>query len=377
MSAGEKEILMDFPILFKQNKDESIQQWKIWTAGDAIHTTYGKVDGKLQTSVKRVCGKNIGKRNETTGNQQADADATSIWKKKKDKGYFLSTQEAKANLVFLPMLAHTLKDKGKLKFPLCVQPKLDGLRCLAKWEGDRIKLFSRGGKEYVIPHLAQSLQYIINPGQVLDGELYIHGLPRQDISALVKKHRDQEYKETGYSSKDLQYWIYDNFYLDKLDESFETRFKALRQLNVDHKKTRIVLTAEINNIEAMNSLHSTFTKHKGFEGTILRLSPGGYELAHRSRNLLKYKDFQDAEFKIIGFTQGVGKFVGAVVWVCETSDCKPFNVVPKGTFKQKQEFYTNGAKYLGKQLTVKFQGLSNDGIPEFPVGLDFRLARDK
>jgi len=29
--------------------------------------------------------------------------------------------------------------------------------------------------------------------------------------------------------------------------------------------------------------------------------------------------------------------------------------------------------YYGKQLTVKYQELSADGIPRFPIGLGFRI----
>ena len=34
-------------------------------------------------------------------------------------------------------------------------------------------------------------------------------------------------------------------------------------------------------------------------------------------------------------------------------------------------------KFIGKQLTVKYQGKSEDGIPRFPVGKGFRESFDK
>ena len=34
--------------------------------------------------------------------------------------------------------------------------------------------------------------------------------------------------------------------------------------------------------------------------------------------------------------------------------------------------FANGDAYIGKMLTVKFQELSNDKVPRFPVGLHIR-----
>ena len=103
------------------------------------------------------------------------------------------------------------------------------------------------------------------------------------------------------------------------------------------------------------------------EGTILRNIHGPYEIKKRSKHLQKYKDFQDDEFKIIDFTEGIGIDKGCVIWVCITKDGKDFRVVPNGTHKFRKEMFKNGKNYIGKQLTVKFFGYTKDGIP--------RLAR--
>jgi len=364
--------------LYKKNKNGSFQAWSIFTHGADIYTKHGKVDGKQQESIKTAKGKNIGKTNETTSSEQANLTAQSMWNKKKDKGYFTSIEDAENEVVFLPMLAHELTDKmrEKLEFPVYIQPKMDGVRCLARWDGDKIQLLSRGGKDYNIPHLSEALQAVIEPGQVLDGEIYIHGVLRQDINALVKKHRDEEYEDTGYCSNNLQYWIYDTFKVDNLKQSFEERYAHLLQLNTDQKILIPVPLTTANNNQNMIDAHDLYTG-MGFEGSIIRLFKGPYELGHRSRGLLKYKDFQDAEFKIIGAQEGVGKFVGCVTWTCITSNGQEFNVVPKGTLKQKKEWFKDAQKYIGKEITVKYQSLSKDGIPEFPVGIGLRLDKDK
>jgi ATP-dependent DNA ligase len=73
------------------------------------------------------------------------------------------------------------------KFPVDVQPKLDGLRCLVS--ADDLVLRSRGGKIYSMPHIAEQLARILPTGVIADGELYIHGVPLQEIVSLVTRQQ--------------------------------------------------------------------------------------------------------------------------------------------------------------------------------------------
>jgi DNA ligase-1 len=373
---------MNFPTLYKKSKNDSIQTWKIWTDGNIIKTEHGKLDGKLQNSEKVAKSKNINKKNETSPEKQAELTAQSMWNKKKDKGYFETMNEAENEIVFLPMLATDILKMSKtrkeslFKNALYAQPKLDGVRCLARWNGDRIQLLSRGGKEYIILHISKALEAVIKPGQVLDGEIYIHGVLRQDINALVKKHREEEYKDTGYCSKDLEYWVYDTFNINNLDEPFRQRNIVLAGLNLDDKIIRHVSTTVVETPTELKNIHKLYTDEQ-FEGTILRIPDGPYELGHRSQHLIKYKDFIDDEFEIIDFKDGEGKFKGCVIWVCRVGEDQTVDVVPKGTLKQKKEWFRTADQYIGKEITVKYQSLSKDGIPEFPVGLGWRLPGDK
>lgn len=371
----------ELPSLFKKNKDGSIQIWTIYTLGPAVYTEHGKLGGKLQESIKTIKGKSLGKKNETTPDQQAQLTAKSMWTKKRDKGYFQSVHEAKNEIVFLPMLAQDMlkisanRVKEIYKKQFYVQPKMDGVRCLARWNGDKIQLLSRGGKEYTLPHIAEKLESIIEPGQVLDGEIYIHGVLRQDINALVKKWRDEEYEDTGCTSANLQYWVYDTFSVGNLNEPFSHRDIVLSRLNFDGEVIRHVSTSTAKTEEELKYYHKLYTQ-EGFEGTIIRLADGTYELGHRSKNLIKFKDFQDAEYEIIGFKDGEGKFENCVIWVCRVGEDQTVDVVPKGTLKQKREWFRTAEEHVGKMITVKFQSLSKTGVPEFPVGLGFRLEED-
>ena len=105
---------------------------------------------------------------------------------------------------------------------------------------------------------------------------------------------------------------------------------------------------------------------------------GTYLFKNRSNDLLKYKAFEDTEFKIIGAKPGIGTEKGAIVFEC-TCDAGVFDVRPRGSIEKRREMFRNKHKYIGKSLTVRYQPHTNyadqqadTGIPRFPVGIDVR-----
>lgn len=360
---------MTLPILYKKDKNDTVRVWKIWTIGNCICTQHGQQDGKMQTSVKHVDGKNIGRSNETTPNEQAELDAQSMWKKQKDKGYVEDLNQID-EIVYLPMLANDFeKRKGKIKYPVHVQPKLDGVRCLAMWHGDKVVLLSRKGKEYKVQHISDELEAILQPNMILDGEIYVHDATFQEVTRLVKKHRPGE-------SERLQYWIYDVFIIGEEATEWFDRHKTLTNVLLSENEiVRTVKTLTAYNEKEIYKLQKLFVK-RGYEGAIVRELNAPYEINKRSNHLLKVKEFQDNEYKIIGYTEGEGKFAGCVIWKCITDEGKDFDVVPKGTLEQKKQWFADGDKYIGSWLKVKYFELSETNKPRFPVGLGIRMSED-
>ena len=362
--------------LYHQGKTGAIVQWDIWTEGADICTEYGQMGGKMQTSRKTATPKNVGRANATTAEEQAVLEAKAMHKKRLDGKYSLTIEDAKKE-VFLPMLAGDFeKRKDKVTYPVDVQPKLDGVRCLAYWDGDSIKLMSRGGKQWeCCDHIIEALNRIGMPkGMVLDGELYIHGSTFQDITKLVKKLRPE--------SVDVEFHVYDVPRVDGDVGDWSERFEMLDMLREsfqDEYCLQIVPTWTAHNEEDVYKLQSEYLE-KGYEGAIVRESDGEYRFGYRSRSLLKVKNFTDSEYPIVGFTTGVGRFDGSVVWICETwnprGDRLEFKVVPQGTMEERQEAYQNADENIGDMLKVKYFELTADGVPRFPVGLGIRLTED-
>ena len=370
------------PTLYKRNKNGSYQQWTIWAEGGTIFSEYGQVDGTLQTTSKEAEPKNVGRENETTAEEQAAGEAASMYKKKLDANYALSIEEAD-EVPILPMLAHSIEKAKKIDWKKhhYIQPKLDGVRCIARWVDGKVKMFSRKNKEWVnLRHIAEVLEEIMPPNMVFDGEIYRHGLTFQEVSKLVKKVQTIKGKNLGeMTTKDLQFHVYDGWVLGEEDTPYSARrwriWKNIPREYNDRPGIVPVRTLKVYSAKDIEKAFVGFVK-SGYEGAIVRIADGPYAVGHRSRHLLKVKAFKDEEYLISGFYEGVGRYKGAVTWICSMSDGRTFHCVPKGTMEQKRDWFKHGDEYVGKMLKVKFFEKTDDGIPRFPVGIGIRLEED-
>ena len=364
---------MKLPTLFHKAKGGELRQWSVWTDGPDIITEYGQVNGQLQQSRKTAISKNVGRSNETSSEEQAELEAKSLWQYKIDRKYSLTPKEAQEPLN-LPMLAHSFSGtkRSKFVFPADLQPKLDGIRCLAQRdENGKIMLTSRQGKPWNIPHIEQELDRTLLPGTILDGEIYVHGESCQRITSLVRS-ADPTAKSYKPESIGLEYWIYD-VPCYKYDDSltWDDRKDHLSSI-----KGTLVPTVRVENEKSMWEQYSEFVR-LGYEGAILRALHGKYLWGYRSSELLKVKEFQDSEFKVVGANQGIGKMVGCVIFTCQnnlTSDT--FQCTMKVSMAERRQMFTKRSQYIGKMLTVRFFDRTEDKIPRFPVGVVFRDEND-
>jgi len=356
--------------LYHTSKTGAIVEWDIWTEGADIVTEFGQRDGKKQLARKTATGKNVGRSNETTPEDQAILEMKSMHKKKLDGKYSTTLKGAKQE-VFLPMLASSFdKRKDKVTYPVDVQPKLDGVRCLAYWDGDSVKLMSRGGKQWeCCNHIVEELMKILPKGMVLDGELYIHGKSFQEITKLVKKWRPE--------SVDIVFHVYDVpkgnhevLWGDRY-EDLESLVEAFEECD----SLEVVDTHLATNEDAVYEHQSHFLE-EGYEGAIVRELDGEYRFGHRSNKLLKVKNFMDKEYEIVDYTTGVGRFEGCIIWICKTDNGDEFKVVPQGTMEERKATYDTAGEHIGELLKVKFFELTDDNIPRFPVGIGIRLPED-
>jgi hypothetical protein len=167
----------------------------------------------------------------------------------------------------------------------------------------------------------------------------------------------------------VQFHVYDIV----SEDPYEERLSRLQAL-MTAKKFRyicLVKTEVAATKEDVNRLHATYVA-EGYEGIMLRNAAGLYSVGNRSADLQKYKEFLDSEYPVIGFKEGEGLEVGCVIWLCRTPEGREFACRPRGSREERQVLFAEGAAYVGKPLTVRYQELTEDGIPRFPVGITFR-----
>ena len=119
------------PTLYKRATVGKIQEWTIEVIGDKYRTISGQQDGKKITNNWTTCeGKNVGKKNETSGAEQATKEAEAKHQKKRDKGYRLDIDNIDVKKFYTPMLAQDFKNKlrQKERWTRNLRSK-DGARC--------------------------------------------------------------------------------------------------------------------------------------------------------------------------------------------------------------------------------------------------------
>lgn len=375
-----------FPTLYGVSSKGVTKVWNIQVTagsdvckGDAvILVEHGQLDGKIQSSPEIIReGKNVGKANETSPYEQAVLEAESKWKKKHDSNYSehlpkIDAGMGKITLKILPMLAQKFKErKQHLVWPAYIQPKLNGVRCLVERKGNKIFFWSRKAKLYKNFNLYMEQDFLsfMKDGEILDGEMYNHGdITFQELMSLIK---DEKTPDLEGLKKYVKFWCYDRPTTEKL--GFEERYIKYRyDIPNGLNYLRLVETIKLPSDSHLAKIHAEYTQ-AGYEGSIIR--SGGnepYNFQYRDNQLQKHKDFLDDEFEIVGCDQGVGKDEGKAIFVCKIKGGLEFSVRCKGADAVRQEQWTNRKKYMGKELTVRYQTLSDDGIPIFPVGIIVR-----
>jgi DNA ligase-1 len=312
-----------------------------------------------QSAYVTIQGKNIGRSNETTPEQQAIQEINSTFKTNKDKGYY-EIGETNDKSFVLPMLAYPLGDKiHTIEFPLTVQPKFDGIRCLTDGEN----MWSRRGKQFdnkIVAHLNS----VACNDFIVDGELILpEGYPLQDTVSAAKKFRDN-------LSPKLLYRIYD---IVAPDLCYTERYEICKKIVEDTNNPQVILAPShvVETQEEIYPLHEKFVG-EGWEGTMIRLHGHGYKINQRTNQLLKLKDFLEEEFKVVDVIDGKGKFVGAGIFLCETPEGKIFETSPIGTMEYRRELFQNRDSIIGTYWTVRFQAYTKDKIPQFGRAINQR-----
>ena len=269
-------------------------------------------------------------------------------------------------------LAQEYKGKCDWKDEWHVSRKLDGVRCIARVDSEgKCSLFSRTGKEFTTLNAVK--EAIENTGIVsttFDGEICLvdkHG--NEDFQGIMKqlRRKDHQIKNPAFIMFDMMSNIdFDN---GKGTEPLKTRLhKLLTYTNANYEEesnilrynAQFIITCD-DHFEYWNELSA----ERGWEGIMLRKNCG-YE-GKRTKNLVKVKEFHDAEYEVVGWDLDTHEVVRdgksesmtmlAQVWINHKG-----HLVKVGSgFTQEQRLEYMDGSLLGKTITVQyFEETKND-----------------
>ena len=363
-------------MIYKRDTAGKLRTWD-FEIGDPTSGKYrtiaGIQGGNLVTSAWTTCQpKNVGKTNETTADDQAMLEALAEEGKKLKREYRRTVAEL--DLVMQgPMLAATYK--GNLKFPVFSQPKLDGIRALITKEG----AFTRELQPHFnVEHILAELKPLFDahPGLILDGELYNHDLKDNfnKICQLVRK-QTVTLAQAAEIKRLVQFHVYDvpsgrGFDLRLMDMVSTWEFTTT-------KTVRVVETQIAHNQERLDELYGDYTS-QGYEGQMVRLPGVPYEFDTRAKQLLKRKEFETSEFELLDVEEGEGNWAGYAKKITfKLEDGRECGAGIKGdqAFTRALIDSTRAGALPSTHVTVRYFKRTPDGMPRFPVAIDFHNGR--
>jgi ATP-dependent DNA ligase len=262
--------------------------------------------------------------------------------------------------------------KKLLKYPLpwIVQPKLNGERCRALITRGICTLLSSEENEITtLPHINRAFESLQLPDIELDGEIYLHGMSKQEIGSFLRR---KELKE-GYEQ--IQYHMFDLICNRPQIQRLDALWFDLAPMFADHYCLQLVEGHKVGTAKRLVELLDFYINQK-YEGIIVRNALADHE-RKRTVNMLKWKPTHKDSYLIVGVEEEVDQYgspkgrLGAI-W-CE-KDGERFKISAGGfphAYKQDLwEAMLCGAYTIeGKWLLIKYVDLTDRGVPNHAVAL--------
>lgn len=247
-----------------------------------------------------------------------------------------------------------------------VSRKIDGARCIGIVDSSsNTTFYSRTGKIFdTLDVVRDGIKSLGISNVVLDGELcLVDENGNEDFQGVMKELRKKDHTIPNPSFKIFDMITIDEFYSKKGERNrpYSIRYSNLCSVMQTNKCPCLTVLEQelIHNNEHFQEWVKEAADN-GWEGVMLRADEP-YK-GKRSKNLLKVKKFFDDEYEVIDIEMGPFRYVldgkehEETMLSCVTIKHKGYDVrVGSGfTIDQRQEFYCNPCKILGKQITVQY-----------------------
>jgi DNA ligase-1 len=247
-----------------------------------------------------------------------------------------------------------------------VSRKIDGARCITIVDSNGDATFySRTGKEFdTLGVVADGIKALGISDVVFDGELcLVDDEGNEDFQGVMKQLKKKDHTIPNPSYKIFDMISHDEFYSKKgrSNKPYSIRYNNL--LEVMRENTCVCLSVLGQELIKDDNHFAEWTgraNEYNWEGLMLRANEP-YK-GKRSKDLLKYKSFFDDEYEVVDVEMGPFRYVKnnaeceETMLSCVTIKHKNHNVrVGSGfSIEQRQDFYKNPKKILGKIITVQY-----------------------
>lgn len=185
------------------------------------------------------------------------------------------------------MLAATVTDRTKLRFPFLASPKLDGIRCVVL----KGQVLSRSLKPIRNKYIVSKLQDLPD----LDGELIVGPATGDDVF-----NRTTRGVMSADGEPDFTYHVFDS--LADLSLPFHERLEAVPE----HPFIECVHHTQVSTLNALNAFEAQMLV-QGYEGVMLRGTYNVYKCGRATaaeNSLWKLKQFTDGELYVTEVLEG-------------------------------------------------------------------------
>lgn len=256
------------------------------------------------------------------------------------------------------MLAYPFEEKRFKKWgnKAIIQPKLNGERCRAVIDkyGSVLLRSSQDNEIPFMDHIISSLRNTQLRDIELDGELYLHGMPLQQIHSIVSRRVNPH-----SHSRLVEFHVFDII-------NQERQYKRINDLltfRLDSNVKRVPCSIVASSDEIERELNRYI--EDGYEGFILRNINALYT-RKRSTNIMKCKPSELDEYNIVGSIEEhtiEGEPKNALGALVLSKDGQVFNVGTGFTRKQRIALWETRDTLPGKICVVKYQALTEKGLP--------------
>ena len=232
-----------------------------------------------------------------------------------------------------------------------VSEKLDGIR--ARWDGTH--LISRGGNVFAAPDWFTKGF----PPVPLDGELWMGRGRYEEVSSIVRTQQSHD----GW--RNVRFMVFD---LPAHGGTFEERVIEMNRLKTESDSPYLGIIEQQgvgSEEDLLKWLHTVIDQ--GGEGLMLHRETALYA-SGRSQDLLKLKLFTDAEATVIGYRPGKGQLDGLIGSLKVRTDNGVIFFIGSGLSHEQRR----RPPPLQSRVTFRHQGITENGIPRFPVFLRIR-----